>query len=67
MFRLAALTQALEYALAAQAIVTDESSAMERMGLQPQMVAGHSDNIKITHPEDLELAKLYLSAREQTV
>ena len=72
MFRLAPLTQALEQALEDQAIVTDEASAMERMGLQPQMVAGRSDNIKITHPEDLELAQLYLSrrylsAREQSI
>lgn len=64
MFRLEPLISALEHALADKAIVTDEASAMERMGLQPQMVAGHSDNIKITHPEDLELAKLTLAARE---
>lgn len=61
MFRLEPLTSALENALTDKAIVTDEASAMERMGLQPQMVAGHSDNIKITYPEDVELAQLYLS------
>ena len=63
MFRLNMLKQALEQALADEAVVTDEASAIERMGLQPQMVAGHSDNIKVTRPEDLELAQIYLAAR----
>ncbi len=65
MFRLKQLTVALTQALADKAIITDEASAMEHIGLQPKMVVGHSDNIKITHPEDLVLAKLYLSAREK--
>ena len=63
MFRLNILKQALEQALADDAVVTDEASAIERMGLQPQIVAGHSDNIKVTRPEDLELAQIYLAAR----
>ncbi len=67
MFRLERLTSALTQALADKVMVTDEASAIEHIGLQPQMVAGHSDNIKITHPEDLALARLYLSAREPTV
>lgn len=61
MFRLAALRAALEDALAADVQVTDEASAMERIGCRPQMVAGHADNLKITRPEDLDLARLYLT------
>lgn len=41
--------------------VTDEASAMELAGFSPQLVAGRSDNIKITRPEDLALAEFYLN------
>jgi len=37
-------------------LVTDEASAVEHLGLQVKLVKGQSDNIKITHAEDLELA-----------
>jgi 2-C-methyl-D-erythritol 4-phosphate cytidylyltransferase len=40
--------------------VTDEASAIEFVGLQPVMVEGHADNIKITVPQDLALAQLFL-------
>lgn len=60
MFRLGPLRDALQQALAANALVTDEASAMERAGHAPLLVEGHADNIKITHPEDLALAGLYL-------
>lgn len=60
MFRLASLQSALEHALAAGQVVTDESSAMEFAGYAPKLVPGHSDNIKITQPGDLELAAFFL-------
>ena len=60
MFRLGALREALQQALAANALVTDEASAMELAGHAPLLVEGHADNIKITHPEDLALAELFL-------
>lgn len=41
--------------------VTDEASALERKGWRPKLVVGHSDNIKITVPEDLPLARFYLA------
>ena len=50
MFRLGALHEALSGAIAAGVLVTDEASAMERAGLMPRLVGGHSDNIKITRP-----------------
>lgn len=60
MFPLAALRAALERSIMAGGSVTDESAAMERMGKRPVMVAGHWDNIKITTPQDLSLAELYM-------
>jgi len=55
------LLQSLTGALAAGIAVTDESSAMEWAGHRPQVVAGASHNIKITHAADLALAEFYLS------
>jgi len=60
MFRLGRLRDVLEAALRDGYEVTDEASAMEHAGDQPQMVEGHADNLKITRPEDLPLAELYL-------
>ena len=60
MFRLGPLRLALADALERGALVTDEASAMERAGCSPVLVEGHSDNIKITRPEDIELAAFYL-------
>jgi 2-C-methyl-D-erythritol 4-phosphate cytidylyltransferase len=60
MFRLGDLRAALRDALAADALVTDEAAAMERMGWSPRVVEGHADNIKITRADDLALARFYL-------
>ena len=38
---------------------TDDSSLVEKFGLQVTMVMGSYDNIKITTPEDLVLAELF--------
>ena len=62
-FRSDLLRQALENAFAQGLVVTDEASAMELAGFQPHLVAGRSDNIKITRPEDLALAEFYLSRK----
>ena len=55
------LKTALEKALASQLAVTDESSAMEFAGYSPRLVCGHEDNIKITRPDDIRLAEMYLA------
>ena len=60
MFRYGDLIHAMTDALNANATITDEASALERLGKQPLLVEGHPDNIKITHPEDLALAALFL-------
>jgi len=60
MFRMHKLLKCLTIATEQGLSVTDEASAMELTGWQPMMVEGHSDNIKITIPQDLALAHLYL-------
>ena len=67
MFRLDMLSKALEEILKRDILVTDEAQAMEIMGYHPVLVEGHVDNIKITHPQDLELAELYLQQQEQII
>jgi len=64
-FRLGALTEALERALRDGVDVTDEAAAMEYCGARPRLVHGHSDNIKITVPNDLMLAEHVLRAQER--
>jgi 2-C-methyl-D-erythritol 4-phosphate cytidylyltransferase len=39
---------------------TDESSLLERAGIDVAVVAGSPKNLKITQPGDLELAEFYL-------
>jgi 2-C-methyl-D-erythritol 4-phosphate cytidylyltransferase/2-C-methyl-D-erythritol 4-phosphate cytidylyltransferase/2-C-methyl-D-erythritol 2,4-cyclodiphosphate synthase len=63
MFRLGLLHRALCEAEAAGAAVTDEASAIERLGLAPRLVAGDFENFKITWPADFELAARLLSSR----
>ncbi|MGL6496038.1 2-C-methyl-D-erythritol 4-phosphate cytidylyltransferase [Aeromonas veronii] len=61
MFPTRALQRALEEGLLLGATITDEASAMERAGFTVRMVEGRADNIKVTRPEDLSLAGLFLS------
>ena len=42
---------------------TDESQAIEFLGHQPKLVKGERSNLKVTLPEDLEMAKIILQAR----
>lgn len=60
MFRIGSLLEALE--LAGDA-VTDESSAIEAMGLSPRLVVGSAQNFKVTYPEDFALAEAVLHSR----
>jgi len=63
MAKLGVLKRAIEQALQDGAIITDEASALEHIGESVQVVQGRSDNIKITYPDDLELARLILQAQ----
>jgi 2-C-methyl-D-erythritol 4-phosphate cytidylyltransferase len=64
MFRLGELKSALLAARDAGFAVTDEASAMERCGHAVQLVCGSADNLKITVPSDLALARWYLEEAE---
>lgn len=55
------LLSAMTAALQAGVTLTDEASAMEWAGYQPQLVTGHADNLKVTLPEDIALAEYYLN------
>lgn len=63
MFRLGLLQRAL---LAAGDTVTDESSAIEALGLAPRLVPGAFENLKVTWPADFELARRLLQTRVET-
>ncbi len=65
MFRLGELRAALEDAVAAGLTTTDEAAAMELAGAPVQVIAGATDNIKVTVPEDLPLANWYLQSRSE--
>ncbi len=60
MFRIGALQAALREVGTA---VTDESSAMEAMGLRPKLVPGSAQNFKVTYPEDFALAEAVILSR----
>jgi 2-C-methyl-D-erythritol 4-phosphate cytidylyltransferase len=60
MFRIGALRDAL---MVAGSAVTDESSAMEAVGLRPRLVVGSAQNFKVTFPEDFDLAEAVLLSR----
>ena len=63
MFRLGPLAEALGKSIEEGVLVTDEAQAMERSGFSPRMVEGHEDNIKVTRPQDLALAEMYLKSQ----
>jgi len=60
MFRAGLLAEALRQA---RATVTDEASAVEALGLRPRLVAGSRENLKVTYPEDVAMAKAILARR----
>ena len=60
MFRMGSLLDALQVA---GTTVTDESSAMEAMGLSPKLVPGSAQNFKVTYPQDFCLAEAVLMTR----
>ena len=65
MFRIGLLMRALDAAESAGNAVTDESSAIEALGLAPKLVAGSAQNFKVTYPEDFALAEAILLNRHR--
>jgi 2-C-methyl-D-erythritol 4-phosphate cytidylyltransferase len=64
-FKLAILKKALTQAAKENSQITDEASAIELLGEQVILVQGKASNIKITQPEDLQLAEFYLTQNNQ--
>ncbi len=63
MFRYGVLDRALRAAAQdATAAPTDEAQAVEALGLEPRLIPGDPDNIKITLPEDIERAARLLKS-----
>lgn len=64
-FRYGVLRDALQAARDAGMAVTDEAQAIERRGERPLLVEAARDNIKITWPEDLQLAEAFLKLQDE--
>ena len=64
-FRYGVLRDALQAAHDDGVIVTDEAQAIERRGEMPLLVDSARDNIKITWPEDLQIAEAILSLQHK--
>jgi 2-C-methyl-D-erythritol 4-phosphate cytidylyltransferase len=62
MFRYAILRHAFRQAHGKT--ITDEAQAVEALGVKPRLVHGSPANIKVTYPEDLELAEAILARRK---
>ncbi len=56
--------ETLQHALGSAPDATDESQAVEAIGLSPKLVLGDVKNIKITYPEDIALAQHFLSTSQ---
>lgn len=67
LFELGSLLSALRDAQADEQAwphITDEASAMERMGQSPLLVPSGIDNFKVTYPADFDLASVMLRGRK---
>ena len=56
---------AIEKALNDHAAVTDDCSAVERLGMKVVLTEGERENIKVTTPFDMVLAEAILASREE--
>ena len=59
------LKAALQSAIQAGADITDDCSAVERLGKEVWLAPGWRENIKITTREDLTMAEAFLREREK--
>ncbi len=67
MFRYGILKRALREARDGGIAVTDEAQAVEMLKLQPRVVPGSPDNLKITLPEDLRRAERLLAEQGNAI
>ena len=61
MFRYGVLTRAFAHPAALEC--TDEAQAVEALGLAPRLIRGSQSNIKVTFPDDLQLAAAILASQ----
>ena len=61
----ALLRAALQAAVDGEIPITDDCSAVERVGKEVYLTEGSYENIKITTPEDMALAAAILQRREE--
>jgi len=64
-FQAELLKAALQSAVNAEVTLTDDCSAVERLGKEVYLTAGDPENIKITTPLDLRLAEAILAERRK--
>lgn len=65
-FHLAPLLNALKRVIDDDVAITDDAQAVEMIGYSPALVAGSTENLKITTPDDLRLAEMiWLNQRDQ--
>ncbi len=62
-FSVPTLLRAYQEVIAANLLVTDETSALERLGEPVALLNSGDSNLKITYPQDLELARHLLALR----
>lgn len=65
MFRLALLCKSIELLLNRNRLASDEAAAIEASGLQPLIVEGSQENIKLTLPTDLALMETLLAGQQK--
>ena len=65
-FRFGLLRRALLEARGKGLAVTDEAQAVELLGEKPLLVEGARDNLKITWPEDLQMAEAFLKLQAES-
>jgi len=65
-FRVELLREALAKAASAGHRATDDAALVERLGITVHVVEGDSDNLKLTHPEDLAVAERILAHRKES-
>lgn len=58
------LRGALQKAAADKAVVTDDCSAVERLGMKIRLIEGDERNLKVTTPLDLKIAELLLEEEQ---
>ena len=62
-FEASLIRAALQKAITDEADITDDCSAVERMGMKVVLTEGSGENIKLTTPTDLVLANAILEGR----